>query len=252
MQEIDDRGNVTRETKHRFMKLGHFDLQLKYLLTASGRCSQNPFAYCYISPPMGNYSTHPSGCDPKFSDGAGRPSCWQESWCCPGTRSSQDPKNRDKWLCQLTSRGNPDWISKVDVEKDPESLNWKTFWMDSDELRPRPNKHWLELLGKDDPRVQVALGGRVPVASPRRVPVASLGRAPVASPGRVPDASPRDLGRVPVASPRDPGLASDGTPGEAVTGRKRRALGFLVLQRAFRFWEADEVREMRTIPGSHV
>ena len=227
---------MTRETKHRFMKLGHFDLQLKYLLADNGRCSQNPFAYCYISPPMGNYSTHPSGCDPKFSEGAGRPSCWQESWCCPGTRRSQDPKIRDKWLCQLTSRGNPDWITKVDVEKDRESLNWKTFWMDSDELRPRPNKHWLELLGKDDLRVQMALGGRVPVASPGRVPVAS----------------PHDLGRVPVASPRDPGLSSDGSPGEAVTGRKRRALGFLFLQRAFRFWEADEVREMRTIPGSHV
>ena len=51
---------------------------------------------CYIYPPIGNYTTHVSGCDLKFAKGAGRPNCWQDRWTCPGTIIEDDPQKRQK------------------------------------------------------------------------------------------------------------------------------------------------------------
>ena len=68
----------------------HFDIGLKE------RCSKESNAarlkMCYLVPPLGNYTTHQSGCDPTFAKGAGRPSCWNCDWVCRGTREDEDEK----------------------------------------------------------------------------------------------------------------------------------------------------------------
>ena len=66
------------------LPMGHFDCKLLHWLRdlqlSSLRCS-------YLLPPMGNYGAHQSGCERVYAGEASvRPSCWQEKWCCPGTR----------------------------------------------------------------------------------------------------------------------------------------------------------------------
>jgi hypothetical protein len=100
----------------------HFDLQLlKFVIEhGSGKFS-------YIFPPVGNYSMHVSGCEKMYAEEA-RPTCWSARWCCPGTRRSQDPQKRDKYVCFPKKSGNPDWLSLVDLEKEFDSLCWTSFW----------------------------------------------------------------------------------------------------------------------------
>jgi hypothetical protein len=115
---------------------GHFDCKLlnwvRDLDATALRC-------CYMLPPMGNYATHESGCDNNYAGtSGGRPSCWKETWCCPGTRISEDPQRRDKWLCVFTSKGPPGWLSKLpnlDTMDDKE-LEWLTYWDVPGKSRP--------------------------------------------------------------------------------------------------------------------
>ena len=108
------------------MKPGHFDIELNKLLWSARRAQEAKA--CYIIPPIGNYSTHPSGCDPKFGKGEGRPSCWDESWCCPGTRRSEDPQYREKMFVQWSNTFVPKNLGSASVEEHGEELDWKSFW----------------------------------------------------------------------------------------------------------------------------
>ena len=51
-----------------------------------------------------------------LATGAGRENDWKKAWTCRGTRKSQDPKGRDKYLGRLTRKGEPEWIAKFDLE----------------------------------------------------------------------------------------------------------------------------------------
>lgn len=109
--------------KEELMTMSHWDLQLLHVLEIAG----DDLGACYWWPPMGSYSTHPSGCDKKFSGPAGRPSTWDEPWTCPGTRRSEDSKNREKWLCAFATKGKPRWRKLVDLDH-AEDLVWRSYW----------------------------------------------------------------------------------------------------------------------------
>ena len=123
----------------------HFDVELKNWLTQGDNAEL--MKACYVTPPVGNYCTHQSGCDPTYSSGQGRPSCWGERWVCRGTRESQDPQGRHKWLASWTRKGNPVWIGRAGV--DDGTKNWTSFWrgaakrpkfVPADERRPQKKK----------------------------------------------------------------------------------------------------------------
>jgi hypothetical protein len=105
---------------------GHWDLDLKSWLVKEQELVQA----CYLCPPMGNHWAHTSGCDHKA--GWVRPSSWGANWCCQGTRQSEDPRGREKWLCGWTSNGNTTWLRAIPA--DP-TTDWHTFW-DIDENNP--------------------------------------------------------------------------------------------------------------------
>ena len=110
------------------LPMGHFDCKL---LSWMQNLPQNELRCSYLLPPMGNYTEHVSGCEKDFAaDGSVRRSCWSESWCCQGTRKSEDPKRRDKWFCSFTKSGHADQKSKM-LDLDilaVDGLQWYTFW----------------------------------------------------------------------------------------------------------------------------
>ena len=100
----------------------HLDLVLKQWLHEPGVAEKRHA--CYLVPPLGNYSTHISGCDPTYAT-KGRPGCWGEKWCCPGTRPADDPLARDKWFCSFTKKGEPQWLGKANLsDQSPQWLSW--------------------------------------------------------------------------------------------------------------------------------
>ena len=105
----------------------HFDLALKDFL--SNPQVNSAAKACYIFPPVGNYTTHVSGCDKYFSTGAGRPSCWRESWTCPGTRVEEDPQQRDKFFMawEGSSRQTQVGSAVVDTSRCGD-IEWLSFW----------------------------------------------------------------------------------------------------------------------------
>ena len=111
------------------MRPWHFDLALKKWL-CHPRVNEEARA-CYVFPPVGNYTTHISGCDIKnFGEGSkGRPDCWSEDWCCPGTSIEEDPQRRSKrFLCWNGDRKYFD-VGSADVDKRiAGELEWRSFW----------------------------------------------------------------------------------------------------------------------------
>ncbi len=114
------------------LHMGHFDCSLHFWLLKNDRGQD--FA-SYLIPPLGNYKHHISGCEKEYATKP-RPSCWTTRWVCPGTRRADDPKKRDKWIACHTSKGDPKWLTKVDLEREFESLAWQVFWKVPDQLRP--------------------------------------------------------------------------------------------------------------------
>ena len=108
----------------------HFDIELHRFVLEHGSK-----LFSYVFPPLGNYSSHVSGCEPEYRDTA-RPSCWDTKWVCPGTRRSQDTQKRDKYLAFPKKKGNPDWLSLIDLDKEYDDLAWKSFWDVPDSVRP--------------------------------------------------------------------------------------------------------------------
>lgn len=99
--------------------------------------------FSYITPPVGNYFEHISSCERSYATKP-RPSCWSTRWVCPGTRKSEDPRHRDKYLCFPTEKGDPEWLCKVDLDVEYEDLIWKTCWR-----VPGVPKPWEEKTASD-------------------------------------------------------------------------------------------------------
>ena len=101
---------------------GHWDLSLRHFLQSGKTCIE----YAFFWPPMGCFTSHASGCDPK-KHGELRLGSEKESWVCFGTRQAHDVKRREKWLCHLYKKHSMNWKHEVtDVVDQPQYL-WKTF-----------------------------------------------------------------------------------------------------------------------------
>ena len=123
MRQIHDDEN----SKKGPMRPWHYDLALKGFL-----CDPQINEYaraCYIFPPVGNYTQHTSGCDPNFSTGSGRPNCWGEDWCCPGTTVQEDPQRRPKiFMTWDGDHGHRELGSAVVDEEVAGHLEWHSWW----------------------------------------------------------------------------------------------------------------------------
>ena len=128
MQKRMDDGSIDASTQSRYMKPGPFDERLKDWLL-NGQPEWNPIKYCYVYPPIGNYKTHVAAGEVGLTTGVGRAGDWYQAWSCPGTRKSQDSKGRDKYLAQLTKKGEPTWLVKFDL--DQESARHEFTWCSS-------------------------------------------------------------------------------------------------------------------------
>ena len=121
---VSQEGFLHLETQWRFSPqltaAGHVDCKLKnfWSLPVNSRVS-------YITPPIGGYTSHISGCEKAFFTKE-RPCIWLEDFACPGTRRAHDwtEKPRQKWLCTFRSNGKVDWICRVDVAVPDESVWW--------------------------------------------------------------------------------------------------------------------------------
>ena len=109
------------------MQPWHFDLALKSFLEKPK--NNRAGKACYVFPPIGNYTQHVSGCDPKFSKGAGRPNCWSESWACPGTTVDEDPQKRPKRLLAWNGANKHTDLGSAAVDAATGChLEWRSFW----------------------------------------------------------------------------------------------------------------------------
>ena len=108
---------------------GHFDLELLRLLKTEA--FDEAIAFSFFSPPMGNFVTHGSDCDPAMAKA--RPSRWGESRTCQGTRVEHDEKHRDKYFGKMTDKGAAKWMAtttrlyEVWTAPPEPPLLWKTF-----------------------------------------------------------------------------------------------------------------------------
>ena len=230
MQRRMDDGSIDERTKERYMKPAHFDVALKDWLM-NCQAERNPIKYCYVYPPIGNFKTHLSGCEVGLATGAGREDDWEKPWACPGTRKSQDPKGRDKWLARLTKKGEPTWIVKFDL--DQESARHKFMWCScwaGPGYPPMPRGQWLEAMGANDERAKFAREGhkaRLPGSEALVLPWILKG--PAAAGGE-----PKEVA---AASSRDGAQGgADLTTASKKRTRVERNMGHHVFQRTLRFW----------------
>jgi len=172
------------------LRLGHFDISLLRWLMDGDRGKS--FS-CYIVPPIGNYKSHLSGCEEHYKDEP-RPSCWTSKWVCPGTRKGQDPKQRDKYLAWHTTKGEPEWITLVNLDKDFEELAWRTFWAVPDKLRP-DHELLRRVAGASDPNALASATGAAGASEPNALASAgsaSSSTAPLGNPAEVIDVAMQD------------------------------------------------------------
>lgn len=225
------------------LELGHWDVSLKELLISD---SGDGVGASYVIPPIGNYATHASGIEKSMAGENTRPSCWQERWCCPGTRKEQDPQRRDKWLAGPTRKGQPQWLTKFDPSD--ESLVWKSYWAGPGNP---PRQH--PPADPDEPAASGRRAQRATAASSSDAWGASSSHT--AGPKR---ATRRDSQGRPQAGPQ----AAAGSSADAATGaenapqltkRQKREQRRNVLYRSFRNWvdtaaEAARARGSRSPP----
>ena len=128
---------------------GHVDLKLKnfWCLPVNSKVS-------YITPPIGGYTAHLSGCAAEFYKKE-RPCIWMEDFACPGTRRSHDwnAKSREKWLATFTSNGKPDWVCRVDVAVPDEKVYWVSFDKRVDLGPAEPTAGWGNAAWDNDRKV---------------------------------------------------------------------------------------------------
>lgn len=151
---------------------GHIDLILKVWC----RDNQERFGCCYIQPAIGNYTAHVSGCSSEHLTSV-RPNGWGDRWTRQGTRKEHDLQGRPTYLCGWTTKGNTEWLCKIDVPDN--KLNWRTCWGG---VGPRPG---LKAEPQDtDPAAQASAtaassssGPAVPVLTARAKRLARSKRA---------------------------------------------------------------------------
>jgi len=99
---------------------GHVDICLKNFFSKP----TNNYS-CYISPPLGGYSAHVSGCEAKQGV---REEIWKEDFACPGTRRSHDWETppRQKFLCSFTENGRCVFERELNVEVPDNEVRWLT------------------------------------------------------------------------------------------------------------------------------
>ena len=111
-------------SSHGSIPRNHFDVGLKEWCSKEDNAAR--LKMCYLVPPLGNYTTHQSGCDPTFAKGAGRPSCWNCDWVCRGTREDEDEKKREKWLCSPRKKGQPLYLKRCRITDNV--AEWTSYW----------------------------------------------------------------------------------------------------------------------------
>ena len=126
------------------LKRGHIDLELQaWLLQAN--VAEKARA-CYIYPPIGSYTEHPSECDPvQFGGDKTRPSGFDSGENpCHGTRLWGDPKERTKAILQW----RPGWANRPWIDFEPEAVLhnsdkflWQSF---EDENAAHSHAEWME------------------------------------------------------------------------------------------------------------
>ena len=207
MQLRGDHG-VDPATRDRCIAPGHFDIALREFLK-DAEAQPNGIEWSYVFPPIGNYYQHRSGCDVKnYGTGDGRPSCWDERWCCEGTRKSQDSQGRDKFLMRWSRKRKPEPLGEaIDVAELGSELNWISRLAGPGGM-PSLTGKYAELASPDDVRLV------------RQSPQSS---------GLVRQ-SPQSLGQAPVAD-----AAAKSKPPD----RQRRSAARLVHQRSLRYWAPD-------------
>lgn len=239
------------------IEMGHWDNKLLKSLMADGG---KALGACYIYPPVGNYAGHPSAIDARHAGDNFRGPCWEDPWCCPGTRASDDPKKRQKWLCGPTPAGEPQWLAKLNVSDDP-ALDWKSFWA-------RPGKPPSMPGTAVEPSATAAPGtAAASSSSSSAAPLLPRStKAPPPPPGvpkvsyKLPPPPPPPVPAPPPAAPSpaaEPSAAADTGPArpkgevaEPGTKRARREARQQQLYRARRVWvEKEEEAGRRRVPG---
>ena len=234
-------------------RTGHFDLVLKEFFLTPGVADATRM--CYVVPPIGNYSTHQSGCDPSLASGVGRASCWDEKWVCRGTRKADDPTGRDKYFAKPTKSGEPVWISKANVTDD--SPDWCSFWAGVGPLpayRAEGDRAQVKGVKKRPSGSASGPAGPEPTAVP-----AGPGRGrrrgpglPMPPPPPPPPPPPFSVWPDRPAAPRaDPIEATDeeqptGEDAERTT-RHKRFQRHVMLSRSFRTWVTDVTQVASTV-----
>ncbi len=102
------------------VKAKHLDV---WLIAGLRAWPSTELRHCYLWPPVGNYTTHVSGCE---AGGGVRKADWDKQWCQEGTR----PRKPGEVLRQLgcCASGNATWLRAVDLT-DPDhagGLAWLT------------------------------------------------------------------------------------------------------------------------------
>ena len=104
------------------LQMGHWDISLKTYLKNNTGDTQ----YSYLYPPMDHFEEHASDCDPR-QYAQGRPSDWDKSWVCQGTRVDHDRQKRSTYFCFFSVKGNTVWGPHADPAVDSAAHNWRTF-----------------------------------------------------------------------------------------------------------------------------
>jgi len=241
------------------IEMGHWDNKLLKSMMADGG---KALGACYIWPPVGNYAGHASAIDARHAGDNIRAPCWEDHWCCPGTRASDDPKNRQKWLCGPTPEGDPQWLAKLNVSDDP-ALDWKSFWARPGKPPSMPGKA-VEPSATAAPGAAAASSSSSsaapllpkstkapppPPAGPKPANYAAPPPPPPPAPG-APPAAPS-----PAAQPEAPADTAPARPKgeeqEPSTKRAKREARQLQLYRAHRVWvEKEEEAGRLRVPGT--
>ena len=103
----------------------HVDMCLKKFYSKEEHSSRAT----YLSPPLGGYSEHLSGCERQYF-ATPRPSIWGEQWCSIGTRSSHcwRADKPERWYMSFGRKGGAQWVQAVNVEMPHKDVYWHTHW----------------------------------------------------------------------------------------------------------------------------
>ena len=119
---------IKSATSRGVLHRGHIDLELQRWLRVAGEAERAQA--CYLYPPIGSYTEHPSECDPKQfgGDKTRKSGFFSGENPCHGTRQASDPKQRVK--CMYQWRGSS-WKDRVCEAFPPDNIlhTAEFFWI---------------------------------------------------------------------------------------------------------------------------